>query len=114
MFFSAKEDSPRGATLIFCKFNGFDSDPQPPEGYTQKQEMLAKIAMLQTQIVCFSDYLDERSSYLTQFVEEANAEFDQIAENALKELDETSARVCSTSYSPMHTETGFLQKSSFR
>jgi hypothetical protein len=40
--------------------------------------------------------LDERSDYLTQFAEEANAEFDKIGEDALKGLDEAGARVCST------------------
>lgn len=40
------------------------------------------------------DFLDEHPAYLTQFTEAANAEFDKIRENALKELDEASARVC--------------------
>lgn len=58
--------------------------------------MLAKIAMLQTQKVRLTDFLDEQSDYLTQFAEEANAEIDQIGEEARKELEEASARVCSS------------------
>lgn len=88
----------RNSILFLCKSNESDSEAPPPEGDRKKQELLARIAMLQTQKVRLTDYLDERSSYLTQFAEEANAEFDQIGENALKELDETSARVWSTSY----------------
>ncbi|XP_052174108.1 uncharacterized protein LOC127789279 [Diospyros lotus] len=73
--------------------NSEDSQSQPPEGDARKQELLARIAMLQTQKVRLTDYLDERSAYLTQFAEEANAEFDQIGEDALKGLDEASARI---------------------
>uniref|UniRef100_A0A6N2MN64 Uncharacterized protein n=1 Tax=Salix viminalis TaxID=40686 RepID=A0A6N2MN64_SALVM len=38
--------------------------------------------MLQAQKVRLTDYLDERSAYLAQFAEEANAEFDKIGEDA--------------------------------
>lgn len=90
--------------LSFCKSNkSDDSDqeapPPPPQGDQRKQELLARIAMLQTQKVRLTDYLDERSDYLTQFAEEANAEIDLIGENALKELDEAGARVCNNSLS---------------
>ncbi|XP_028098714.1 uncharacterized protein LOC114298347 [Camellia sinensis] len=81
--------------LSLCKSNNSNSDdsPPPPEGDARKQELLARIAMLQTQKVRLTDYLDERSQYLTQFAEEANAEFDQIGEDALKGLDEASTRI---------------------
>ncbi|KAK6125959.1 hypothetical protein DH2020_040267 [Rehmannia glutinosa] len=82
--------------LSFCKSNDSDDkdDQNPPlEGDNQKQELLARIAMLQTQKVRLTDYLDERSEYLTQFAEEANAEIDQIGENALRELDEAGDRI---------------------
>ncbi|XVF23788.1 hypothetical protein REPUB_Repub13aG0069400 [Reevesia pubescens] len=49
--------------------------------------------MLQTQKVHLIDYLDERSAYLTQFAEEANAEFDKVREDALKGLEEAGERV---------------------
>jgi len=49
--------------------------------------------MLQTRKVRLTEYLDERSAYLTQFGEKVNAEFEKIGEDALKELDEASARV---------------------
>ncbi|GFP85057.1 hypothetical protein PHJA_000649500 [Phtheirospermum japonicum] len=75
--------------------NSNDSDEKtpPPKGDSRKQELLARIAMLQTQKIRLTDYLDERSEYLTQFAEEANAEIDQIGENALRELDEAGARI---------------------
>ncbi|KAK4268640.1 hypothetical protein QN277_025260 [Acacia crassicarpa] len=69
--------------LCSCKSN--DSDPQsplpPPEGDARSQELLARIAQLQTQKVRLTDYLDERSDYLTKFGEEAIAELDKIGED---------------------------------
>lgn len=81
--------------LCLCKPNDSDSDapPPPPQGDSRQQELLARIAQLQTQKVRLTDYLDERSAYLSQFAEDANAEIDQIGENALKELDEAGSRV---------------------
>lgn len=75
-----------------------DSDPDPPkpEGDTRRQELLARIAMLQTSKVRLTDFLDERSDYLTKFAEEANAEFDKVGEDAMKDLDDASSRVCIT------------------
>ncbi|KAL2934172.1 putative cytosol aminopeptidase [Bienertia sinuspersici] len=82
-------------SLSICRSTSNDSSSSgsQPEGDLKKQELLAKIAMLQTQKIRLTDYLDERSSYLTQFAEEANAEIDAIGENALKDLDEASARI---------------------
>ncbi|ESQ49168.1 hypothetical protein EUTSA_v10021354mg [Eutrema salsugineum] len=72
-----------------------DSDPDAPkpEGDTRRQELLARIAMLQTSKVRLTDFLDERSDYLTKFAEEANAEFDKVGEDAMKDLDEASSRI---------------------
>ncbi|CAF1935855.1 unnamed protein product [Brassica oleracea var. botrytis] len=70
-----------------------DPDPPKPEGDTQRQELLARIAMLQTSKVRLTDFLDERSDYLTKFAEEANAEFDKVGEDAMKDLDEASSRI---------------------
>jgi len=96
-FFHTREPSnTKNSILCLCKSNDSDSEASPPEGDTKKQELLARIAMLQTQKVRLTDYLDERSAYLTQFAEEANAEFDKIGEDALKGLDEAGARVCPT------------------
>ncbi|KAL2337014.1 hypothetical protein Fmac_011460 [Flemingia macrophylla] len=82
----------KGSIICLCKSNESDSQaPQP--GDIRKQELLAQIAMLQTQKVRLTDYLDERSAFLTQFGEEAKAEFDKIGEDALQGLDEASARV---------------------
>lgn len=63
------------------------------EGDKKKQELLVRIAMLQTQKVRLTDYLDERSEYLTKFAEDANAEFDEIGEKAMKDLEEASDRI---------------------
>jgi hypothetical protein len=65
-----------------------------PEGDVKSQELLAQLAMLETEKLRLTDYLDERSEYLTQFGEEAKAELDKIGEDALKGLDESSDRVC--------------------
>ena len=83
------------STLCFCNSDESGSASSPSsEGDKRKQELLARIAMLQTQKVRLTDFLDERSAYLTQFAEVANAEFDEIGEKAMKELDEAGARVC--------------------
>lgn len=83
----------KDSVLCLCKSNQSESQaPQP--GDIRKQELLAQIAMLQTQKVRLTDYFDERSEYLTQFGEEAKAEFDKIGKDALQGLDEASARVC--------------------
>lgn len=70
-----------------------DSEASQPEGDQRKQELLAKIAMIQVQKLRLTDYLDERSAFLTRFAEEANAEIDAIGENALKDLDNAAARI---------------------
>lgn len=90
----------RSYTLCLCKSNGSDSQaPQP--GDTKKQELLAQIVTLQTRKVRLTEYLDERSAYLTQFGEKVNAEFEKIGEDALKELDEASARITANMESQM-------------
>ena len=78
-----------------CQSNTSDSAPStpPPEGDPQKQEILARIAQLQTQKLRLTGFLDEKSADLTQFAEEADAEFEKIGEDALRGLDEASARV---------------------
>lgn len=81
--------------LCLSKSNDSDSDDSSPQGDTRKQELLVRIAQLQAQKVRLTDFLDERSEYLTQFAEEANTEFDKIGEDALKGLEEAGDRVCS-------------------
>ncbi|GLT52693.1 hypothetical protein SLA2020_260170 [Shorea laevis] len=84
----------RNSIPCLCKnddSDGNDSEaesPSSPEGDTRQQELLAAIAMLQTQKVRLTEYLDERASYLTQFAEEAGAEFDQVGEDAFREIQE--------------------------
>ncbi|KAK8491381.1 hypothetical protein V6N13_015199 [Hibiscus sabdariffa] len=83
----------KNSILCLSKPNEPESDSDPEEGDTRKQELLAQIAMLQAQKVRLTDYLDERSAYLTQFAEEANAEFDKVGEDALKGLEEAGERI---------------------
>lgn len=72
---------------------GSDPDPALPKGDPKRQELLAKIAMLQTEKVRLTDFLDDRSDYLAKFAEDANAEFDAIGETALKDLDKATSRI---------------------
>ncbi|GFZ02239.1 hypothetical protein Acr_15g0008470 [Actinidia rufa] len=88
---SHKKNNP--LVLSLCKPKESNSEDPPPKGDARKQELLATIAMLQTQKVRVNDYLDERSAYLTEFAEKANTEIEQIGENALKELEEASATI---------------------
>lgn len=85
----------RNSFFCLCQSNTSDSTPStpPPEGDPQKQEILARIAQLQTQKLRLTGFLDEKSADLTQFAEEADAEFEKIGEDALRGLDEASARV---------------------
>lgn len=101
----------KSPSLSLCRANDSNSTP-PPEGDLKKQELLARIAMLQTQKLQLTDYLDERSAYLTQFAEEASLELDQVGENALKELDEASTRIMGKIESQMQAfeETAELNK----
>lgn len=62
-------------------------------GDKRQQEVLAKIAMLQAQKVRITNFLDERSAYLTKFAKDADTEFDLIGQNAMKELDEVGDQV---------------------
>ncbi|CAL5210804.1 unnamed protein product [Lathyrus oleraceus] len=89
--------------LCLCSTNSNDESDNnsKPQGDVQSQELLAQIAMIQTQKVRLSDYLDDRSEYLTQFGEEANAEIDKIGEDALKGLDEASDRITANIESQM-------------
>ncbi|KAF4353330.1 hypothetical protein F8388_015741 [Cannabis sativa] len=81
------------STLCLSKSTDSDSEDPSPKGDPQKQELLARIAQLQTQKVRVTEYLDEKSSYLTQFAEEAEAEFGKVGEEALKEIDEAGDRI---------------------
>jgi len=67
--------------------------PPPLGGDKRQQEVLAQIAMLQAQKVRITDFLDERSAYLTKFAKDADSEFDLIGQNAMKELDAVGDQV---------------------
>ncbi|KAL2337847.1 hypothetical protein Fmac_012293 [Flemingia macrophylla] len=99
--------APNARAWVWCKARESESESESEspegegEGNTQSQELLAQIAMLQTQKVRLTDFLDERSQYLSQFGEEAKADFDKIGEDALKGLDEASARITANIESQM-------------
>jgi hypothetical protein len=65
----------------------------PLSGDKRQQEVLAQIAMLQAQKVRVTNFLDERSAYLTKFAKDADTEFDLIGQNAMKELDAVGDQV---------------------
>lgn len=86
----------RRSSVFLCLCTNSNDEPDntsQPGGDVQSQELLAQLAMLETEKVRLTDYLDERSEYLTQFGEEAKAEIDKIGEDALKGLDEASDRI---------------------
>ena len=68
------------------KQDGSSSEPEPPQGDPRRQELLARVVILQAQKLRLTNYLDERSAFLTHFAEEASAEIDAISENVLKDL----------------------------
>ncbi|KAF9598499.1 hypothetical protein IFM89_028031, partial [Coptis chinensis] len=93
VFLKSQKLPSRNSIQLLCKSSDQESESPQPEGDIKKQDLLVKIAMLQAQKVRLTDYLDERGKYLTQFAEEANAEFDEIGEDTLKGLDEAEARI---------------------
>ncbi|KAI0498423.1 hypothetical protein KFK09_021665 [Dendrobium nobile] len=88
-----KSNNRRRSNICFSNSDDSDSSTSIPHGDKRKQDLLAQIAMIQTQKVRLTNFLDERSSNLTQFAEDANAEFDAIGESALKELDDAGTRI---------------------
>ncbi|KAJ0979605.1 hypothetical protein J5N97_015079 [Dioscorea zingiberensis] len=97
-FTNSKKLSNNKKKVPLCFCNNSDradssSSSSPNEGDKRKQELLARIAMLQTQKVRLTNYLDERAAYLTQFAQEADADFNEIGEKALKDLDDAEARI---------------------
>ncbi|CAL4946542.1 unnamed protein product [Urochloa decumbens] len=90
-----------------------ESDSSPSLGGDKRQqEVLAKIAMLQAQKVRISDFLDERSAYLTKFAKDADSEFDLIGQNAMKELDAVGDQILERLESKMQAfeETAEVQR----
>ncbi|KAL5227230.1 hypothetical protein ABZP36_015495 [Zizania latifolia] len=91
--------------------DGFDASSSLG-GDRRQQEVLAKIAMLQAQKVRITNFLDERSAYLTKFAKDADTEFDLIGQNAMKELDEVGDQIMERLDSKMQAfeETAEIQK----
>ncbi|KAG8078501.1 hypothetical protein GUJ93_ZPchr0007g5959 [Zizania palustris] len=91
--------------------DGSDASPSLG-GDKRQQEVLAKIAMLQAQKVRVTNFVDERSAYLTKFAKDADTEFDLIGQNAMKELDEVGDQIMERLDSKMHAfeETAEIQR----
>lgn len=86
--------SRKRSSVRACSSEDVGSGASSPHGGDQRQqEVLAKIAMLQTQKVRITNFLDERSAYLTKFAKDADTEFDLIGQNAMKELDQVGDQV---------------------
>lgn len=92
--FSSRVTINRNSPLCLCKSNDSDSsEAPPPEGDSKQQELLARMALLQTEKARLTGYLDETSNYLSKFAEDANAEFDKIRAEARKALEEVGDTV---------------------
>ncbi|XP_058003034.1 uncharacterized protein LOC110640135 [Hevea brasiliensis] len=65
LFLTGRSTNLKDSTFCLCKSDDPDSKASPSEGDTHKQELLARIAMLEAQKVRVTDYFDERSAYLT-------------------------------------------------
>jgi len=103
----------RRFSICTCSSQDAGSDTPPPHGGDQRQqEVLAKIAMLQTQKVRITNFLDERSAYLTKFTKDADTEFDMIGQNAMKELDQIGDQIMERLDSKMQSyeETAEIQR----
>ncbi|GJM92531.1 hypothetical protein PR202_ga09008 [Eleusine coracana subsp. coracana] len=84
----------------------------PLGGDKRQQEVLAQIAMLQAQKVRITNFLDERSAYLTKLAKDADTEFDMIGQNAMKELDAVGDQIMERLESKMQAfeETAEVQR----
>ena len=105
--------SKRRFSICACSSEDAGSDgPLPHGGDQRQQEVLAKIAMLQTQKVRITNFLDERSAYLTKFTKDADTEFDMIGQNAMKELDQIGDQIMERLDSKMQSyeETAEMQR----
>lgn len=105
--------SRKRSSVRACSSEDVGSGASSPHGGDQRQqEVLAKIAMLQTQKVRITNFLDERSAYLTKFAKDADTEFDLIGQNAMKELDQVGDQIMERLESKMQAfeETAEIQR----
>nr|ABR16893.1 unknown [Picea sitchensis] len=62
-------------------------------GDERTQDLLVEIAMLEAQKVQVIEFVKERSSHLAEIVEQANSEFQQVADDTMKGMDEAGIKV---------------------
>ncbi|KAJ6913262.1 hypothetical protein NC651_015695 [Populus alba x Populus x berolinensis] len=77
-----KPSNTKNSILFLCKSNDSDSEAPPPEGDTKKQELLAKIAMLQAQKI-----MENIESQMQAFEESAELNRTEIEKNDNKVAD---------------------------
>ncbi|GLJ41737.1 hypothetical protein SUGI_0863800 [Cryptomeria japonica] len=63
------------------------------DGNEKTQDMLAEIALLETQKIRVTEFVSERSDQLKDMAEQTNSEFQQIADDTVKDLDEAGLKV---------------------
>ena len=74
------------------------------------QKKLVEIIRLETGKIRVSDFVEERSRFLQGIADEAMQESDRITSDALRCLDEASAKVCSSQIAmdPSNSKTVFF------
>eukprot|EP00246_Nothoceros_aenigmaticus_P009899 TRINITY_DN2592_c0_g1_i3.p1 TRINITY_DN2592_c0_g1~~TRINITY_DN2592_c0_g1_i3.p1 ORF type:complete len:302 (-),score=65.67 TRINITY_DN2592_c0_g1_i3:488-1393(-) len=72
---------------------GQEGEPEKVVGNKQVQDQLVKMLRLQTGKMRVRDFVDERSSYLSNIAEQAKAEGDKIAEDILRGIEEAGSKV---------------------
>ncbi|KAJ6922500.1 hypothetical protein NC652_016216 [Populus alba x Populus x berolinensis] len=82
LWISKKPSNTKNSILFLCKSNDSDSEAPPPEGDTKKQELLAKIAMLQAQKI-----MENIESQMQAFEESAELNRTEIEKNDNKVAD---------------------------
>lgn len=62
-------------------------------GDEKTQDLLVEIAMLEAQKVQVIEFVKERSTHLAEIAEQANSEFQQVADDTMKGMDEVGIKV---------------------
>lgn len=62
-------------------------------GNEKTQDLLVEIAMLEAQKVQVIEFVKERSTHLAEIAEQANSEFQQVADDTMKGMDEVGIKV---------------------
>lgn len=88
--------------------SGKEGEPEEVVGNKQVQDQLVKMLRLQTGKMRVRDFVDERSSYLTDIAEQAKAEGDKIAEDTLRSIDEAGSKVRAPCVRSFRSSSGWM------